>query len=46
MTYTFNKNFSAYVDYKINLLDEDDAFYNDNGIATDDIVGVGMTYQF
>lgn len=46
MTYTFNKNFSAYVDYKINLLDEDDDFYGDNGIATDDIVGVGMTYQF
>jgi Outer membrane protein (porin) len=46
MSYAFNKNFSAYVDYKINLLDEDDAFYNDNGIATDDIVGVGMTYQF
>ncbi|WP_276868380.1 porin OmpC [Enterobacter oligotrophicus] len=46
MTFSFNKNFSTYVDYKINLLDEDDAFYNDNGIATDDIVGVGMTYQF
>ncbi|MEG6215356.1 porin OmpC [Enterobacter quasihormaechei] len=46
MTYSFNKNFSTYVDYKINLLDEDDAFYNDNGIATDDIVGVGMIYQF
>lgn len=43
MTYSFNKNFSTYVDYKINLLDEDDAFYNDNGIA---IVGVGMIYQF
>ncbi|MCK6894208.1 porin OmpC [Enterobacter bugandensis] len=46
MTYNFNKNFSTYVDYKINLLDEDDAFYNDNGIATDDIVGIGMIYQF
>lgn len=46
MTYSFNKNFSTYVDYKINLLDEDDAFYIENGIATDDIVGVGMTYQF
>ncbi|MGO3909049.1 porin OmpC [Huaxiibacter chinensis] len=46
MTYNFNKNFSTYVDYKINLLDEDDAFYADNGIATDDIVGVGMIYQF
>ena len=46
MTYTFNKNFSTYVDYKINLLDEDKYFYEANGIATDDIVGVGMTYQF
>ncbi|MEP9309634.1 porin OmpC [Enterobacter cloacae] len=46
MTYTFNKNFSTYVDYKINLLDNDDRFYKDNGISTDDIVGVGMTYQF
>ena len=46
MTYSFNKNFSTYVDYKINLLDEDDAFYSDNGIATDDIVGIGMIYQF
>jgi outer membrane protein N len=44
--YNFNKNFIAYVDYKINLLDEDDAFYADNGIATDDVVGVGMVYQF
>ncbi|WP_434131358.1 porin OmpC [Enterobacter cloacae] len=46
MTYTFNKNFSTYVDYKINLLDNDDRFYEANGISTDDIVGVGMTYQF
>ncbi|MCW1829750.1 porin OmpC [Enterobacter asburiae] len=46
MTYSFNKNFSTYVDYKINLLDNDDRFYKDNGISTDDIVGVGMTYQF
>ena len=41
-----NKNFLTYVDYKINLLDEDDNFYADNGIATDDIVAVGMVYQF
>ena len=46
MTYSFNKNISTYVDYKINLLDGGDEFYNDNGIATDDIVGVGITYQF
>ncbi|MEG2643564.1 MAG: porin, partial [Eubacterium sp.] len=46
MTYYFNKNMSTYVDYKINLLDEDDSFYSDNGIATDDIVAVGLVYQF
>ncbi|HCB2603443.1 TPA: porin OmpC, partial [Citrobacter koseri] len=46
MTYYFNKNMSTYVDYKINLLDEDDSFYADNGIATDDIVAVGLVYQF
>ena len=45
-TYYFNKNFSTYVDYKINLLDEDSQFYSANGISTDDIVGVGLTYQF
>ncbi|QRG80754.1 porin OmpC [Citrobacter sp. R56] len=45
-TYYFNKNMSTYVDYKINLLDEDDEFYADNGIATDDIVAVGLVYQF
>lgn len=46
MTYSFNKNSSTYVDYKINLLDNDEYFYEANGISTDDIVGVGMTYQF
>ena len=46
MTYYFNKNMSTYVDYKINLLDEDDSFYENNGIATDDIVAVGLVYQF
>ncbi|MDT7008577.1 porin OmpC [Enterobacter cancerogenus] len=46
MTYSFNKNFSTYVDYKINMLDEDEGLYNAYGISTDDIVGVGMTYQF
>ncbi|EML2065938.1 porin [Enterobacter sp. SAT-E-asb] len=46
MTYSFNKNFSTYVDYKINMLDQDEAQYDAYGISTDDIVGVGMTYQF
>ena len=46
MTYYFNKNMSTYVDYKINLLDEDDRFYTNSGIATDDIVALGLVYQF
>lgn len=45
--YYFNKNFSAYVDYKINMLDETKyKFYQNNGISTDDVVGIGMVYQF
>ncbi|MFO6296747.1 porin OmpC [Rahnella selenatireducens] len=45
-SYYFNKNMSTYVDYKINLLDNDDSFYDNNGISTDDIVAVGLVYQF
>ncbi|MDU1876964.1 porin OmpC [Citrobacter sp.] len=45
-TYYFNKNMSTYVDYKINLLDEDDSFYANKGISTDDVVALGMVYQF
>lgn len=45
-TYSFNKNMSTYVDYKINLLDSDDVFYTATGISTDDIVAVGLVYQF
>ncbi len=37
-TYYFNRNMSTYVDYKINLLDGNDKFYEDNGISTDNIV--------
>lgn len=45
--YYFNKNMSAYVDYKINLLDGDkDGFAKNNNINTDDVVGVGLVYQF
>lgn len=44
--YYLNKNFSTYVDYKINLLDGDDDFYQAAGISTDDVVGIGMIYQF
>ncbi|KGT94199.1 membrane protein [Erwinia typographi] len=41
-TYYFNKNMSTYVDYQINLLDDD----NPLGLNTDDIVAVGLVYQF
>jgi outer membrane pore protein E len=44
-TYYFNKNFSAMVDYKINQIDKN-AFTTYAGISTDDIVAVGVTYQF
>ena len=44
-TYYFNKNMSTFVDYKINLIDESD-FTKKSGVATDNIVAVGMTYQF
>ena len=44
-TYYFNKNMSTYVDYKINLLDKND-FTTAAGISTDNIVALGMVYQF
>ncbi|PWW09620.1 porin OmpC [Mangrovibacter plantisponsor] len=44
-TYFFNKNFSTYVDYKINLLDDND-FTRASGTSTDNIVGLGAVYQF
>lgn len=43
--YKFNKNMTAVVDYKINLLDEND-FTKNYGVATDNVVGLGLTYQF
>lgn len=44
-TYTLNKNMTTYVDYKINLLDENE-FTKSTGTATDNIVAVGLVYQF
>jgi len=41
-TYYFNKNMSAFVDYKINLLNDDNKLAQN----TDDIVAMGVTYQF
>ncbi|EEG83824.1 MULTISPECIES: porin [Proteus] len=40
--YKFNKNMTAVVDYKINLLKSD----NKLGINDDNVVGLGLTYQF
>ncbi|MFJ2973666.1 porin OmpC [Kluyvera sp. NPDC087067] len=47
-TYYFNKNMSTYVDYKINLLNDNDDgnFYANNGINTDNVVAMGLVYQF
>src|SRR5699024_8824123 len=44
-TYYFNKNMSTYVDYKINLLD-DNNFTRAACINTDDIVALGLVYLF
>ncbi|MFB4339951.1 porin OmpF [Pantoea sp. CS_6] len=41
-TYYFNKNMATYVDYKINQLDKN----NPLGIPNDDVVGLGVVYQF
>ncbi|WP_289993317.1 porin OmpC [Photorhabdus laumondii] len=43
--YYFNKNLTTYVDYKINLLDSNE-FTKATGTSTDNVVGVGMIYQF
>lgn len=41
-TYYFNKNMSAFVDYKINQLSDD----NKLALNNDDVVALGMVYQF
>jgi len=41
-TYYFNKNMSTFVDYKINRLSTD----NKLGLNTDNVVALGLTYQF
>ncbi|TDB53568.1 porin [Photorhabdus luminescens subsp. mexicana] len=43
--YYFNKNLTTYIDYKINLLDSNE-FTKTTGTSTDNVVGVGMIYQF
>ncbi|ECQ3654729.1 porin OmpC [Salmonella enterica] len=41
-TYNFNKNMSAYVDYKINLLKDN----NPAGLSTENLVATGLVYEF
>ncbi|ECI8026995.1 porin OmpC [Salmonella enterica subsp. enterica serovar Ramatgan] len=41
-TYNFNKNMSAYIDYKINLLKDN----NPAGLGTDNLVATGLVYEF
>lgn len=43
--YEFNKNISTYMNYKINLLKEND-FSKNNKISTDNIIGAGIVYRF
>ncbi|WP_269150430.1 porin [Musicola keenii] len=42
LTYAFNKNFSTYTEYDINLLKDS----NQYGLNTNDRVAVGVVYQF
>ncbi|WP_216782548.1 porin [Candidatus Profftia tarda] len=44
-TYDFKQNLSTYVDYKINLLHNNN-FTKSNNISTDDVVAVGLVYRF
>ncbi len=43
--YDFNNNMSAVIDYKINLLNKND-FTRDHDINTDNVLGLGLVYQF
>lgn len=48
-TYYFNKNFNVFADYLINLLDKGDSYTRSVGglgVGNDDMLGVGVTYQF
>ncbi|QPR29334.1 porin [Edwardsiella hoshinae] len=43
--YNLNKNMVTYIDYKINLL-EDNEFARSNSVPTDNILGLGLKYRF
>lgn len=45
VSYNFNKNFMTYADYQINLLKDND-FTRAAGLKKDNLVALGMMYQF
>lgn len=44
--YYFNKNLTTVVDYKINLINDKNKFDEKYGIDKDNLVGLGLVYQF
>ncbi|MGL5783299.1 MAG: porin, partial [Plesiomonas shigelloides] len=45
LTYNFNANMNAYVDYKINLLDNNE-YTRTNNVYTNNVAAVGLQYTF
>ncbi|HAX2087053.1 TPA: hypothetical protein JW655_005248 [Escherichia coli] len=45
VSYDFNKNMKTYIDYKINLLN-DNEFTRQSDIALDDIIAISLMYKF
>jgi Outer membrane protein (porin) len=46
-SYIFNSNMSAYIDYKINLINSSgNSGENTLNVPTDDSIGIGIVYQF
>jgi len=44
-SWLFSRNMQTYVDYKLNLIDSSD-FSQAAGVSTDDVLAVGLVYQF
>ncbi|QJC32144.1 porin [Enterobacteriaceae endosymbiont of Donacia versicolorea] len=44
--YKFNKNFSAYIGYRISLLSNNNDYIKNNRIFNGNILGIGITYNF
>jgi outer membrane pore protein F len=44
--YEFNKNISTYMNYKINLLKNNNKFITKHNMTTDNVIAAGLVYQF